>query len=508
MIEMDRAAERLARAIQNRERVGVFGDYDVDGITSAAVIASFLKSVNTQAEVEIANRFKGYGIGKDAVQRFVNVGCTLIVALDLGTSDQEAAATAKAAGVDLIIVDHHTIREAHPDAFAFVNPERADCGFPDKRLAAVGLAFYFAAATRTALSTLGFLHRRDLDLRPLLDLVALGTVADVMPLTGNNRILVSHGLRYLADTQRIGLRHLIRVAKIRSSQLRAEHIAFQLAPRLNAAGRLGQAQEAFDLLMETDPEKAERLALKLDRLSQKRRQLENDVITEAKQQVASYELDRDPIIFVAKEGWHRGVVGIVASRLVEELGKPAFVVGLEGDEGIGSVRGRGQISVYEGLASASAHLKRFGGHRDAAGFTVKIGDIEALKAALIAFTRENEKPPPDTGLQCDAGLNAAEIHPSLLDELNLIGPFGSGNPEPIFDIDGLYVLSQKTIGQEHLKLELKTPSARIAAFGPRMASIGPDLPPLIRVAATVCPDEWRGNGFLELRLQAPPIQGS
>jgi single-stranded-DNA-specific exonuclease len=508
MSELDRAAERLARAVQNRERVGVFGDYDVDGVTSAAVISSFLRSLDIQVEAAIADRFQGYGIGADAVQRFIDIGCTLIIALDLGTSDREAADVARAAEVDLIIVDHHTIRDAFPEAFAFVNPAREDCGFPDKRLAAVGLAFYFAAATRAALSELGFVQKKDLDLRPLLDLVALGTVADVMPLVGNNRILVSHGLKYLSETRRVGLRQLMRVAKIRSSRLRAEHIAFQLAPRLNAAGRLGCAKEAFDLLMATDPDEAERLASRLDRLSQERRELENEVIDEAKRQVEEQRLFDDPIIFVAKEKWHRGVVGIVASRLVEEMGKPAFVVGVEADEGIGSVRGRGQISVYDGLLAASAHLKRFGGHRDAAGFTVDVRQMGALKEALIEYANANTVPVADEGLLCDAGLTAADIHSGLLEELNLIGPFGPGNPEPVFDIDGLYVLSHRPVGQDHLKLELKTPTARVAAFGPRMASVASTLPPLIRVAATVCPDEWRGNGFLELRLQAPPVPGS
>ena len=169
---MERAAERLAKAVQNRERVGVFGDYDVDGITSAAVVCSFLKSLGAQVEADIADRFKGYGISAETISRFVGVGCSLIVVLDLGTSDRDAAREARAAGVDLVIIDHHTIRGDHPDAYAFVNPERADCEFPDKRLAAVGLAFYFTAATRAALSKLGFLEKQALDLRPLLDLVA------------------------------------------------------------------------------------------------------------------------------------------------------------------------------------------------------------------------------------------------------------------------------------------------------------------------------------------------
>jgi single-stranded-DNA-specific exonuclease len=507
-LDMDRAAQRLADAVVAKERVGIFGDYDVDGITSAAVVTCFLKVLGIEVAPEIADRFSGYGMGTDAVERFKSKGCSLIVAVDLGTSDYAAAALAKKSGLDLIIIDHHAIDGSPPEAAAFVNPQREEASDADKRLAAVGLAFYFVAATRTALADRGYIQKEKLDLRPLLDLVALGTVADVMPLLGNNRILVFHGLRHLSQNARIGLRHLLRVSRIRTSRIRAEHIAFQIAPRLNAAGRLGRADEAFELLVTEDREEAERLAQRLDLCSQERRALEGKVIEAARKEIAEDHLLGDPIIFVAGDGWHRGVLGIVASRLVEEFGRPAFVVGLEGREGVGSVRGRGQLNVHEALQSAAHCLARFGGHTDAAGFTVNREQVAPLKEALIQFSDRNivESRAPD--LYCDAALQAADLDAELLEEINRLGPFGSGNPEPVFDIDGLYVLEQRVIGQDHLKVDLKTPSGRISAFGPRMGHLSGSLPPLIRTAASICPDEWRGDGFIELKLVAPPVPGS
>lgn len=508
MPDLPKAVERVANAVMRKERIGVFGDYDVDGITSASVVSQFLKFMKVEVETFIADRFSGYGMGPGAIDDFVSRGCTLIIAVDLGTSDHAAAARAKAAGVDLTVIDHHSVEGDFPDVYAFVNPKRKDCRFSDKTLAAVGLSFYFVAAVRTELCRRGFLRKEDWDLRGLLDLVALGTVADVVPLRGNNRILVHHGLRCLSDSPRIGLRKLMRVAKIRSARIRSEHIAYQLAPRLNAAGRIGRAEEAFHLLASGDPIQAEALAARLDQLSQERRRLENEVLAAARSRLTEPGEEALPIVFVAGDGWHRGVIGIVASRLVEETKKPAYVVGIDKGEGIGSVRGRGRFNVYESLAHASDHLARFGGHKEAAGFTVMKDQVLALKRSLCDFAAKTDVLDEDEILECDDKLRASEIDAELVREIERIGPFGSGNPEPLFDIDGLYVLDQRVIGQDHLKLELKTPSGRISAFGPRMAALAGRLPPLIRAAAHVTFDEWRGNGEPELRLAAAPIKGS
>ena len=505
--ELDKAANRLAEAVFSHERVGVFGDYDVDGITSASVMTLFLRQLRVEVETQVADRFAGYGMGVGALAEFKARGCTLVVAVDLGTSDHDAARAAREAGIDLIVLDHHSVVGNHPDVFAFVNPQRKDCGFSDKGLAAVGLSFYFVATVRTVLCDRGYLKKEDLDIRMLLDLVALGTVADVMPLTGNNRILVSHGLRQLSENPRIGLRKLIRVSRIRANQIRSDHIAYQLAPRLNAAGRLGKAIEAFNLLVATDPASADELAAKLDQLSMERRTLESSVLEDARRKLADAE-ESVPITFVCGDNWHRGVLGIVASRLVEETGLPSFVVGLAGNEGIGSVRGRGHFNIYEGLAASEEHLKRYGGHRDAAGFTVEREKLPALKASLVEFANRLGVHVVEDAIRCDAALLASEVDAELAYEISRLGPFGAANPEPVFDIDGLFVLDQRVINGEHLKLDLKTPTGRISAFGPRMASVAGKLPPLVRMAAHVAPDEWRGNGEPELRLVKPPIPGT
>jgi single-stranded-DNA-specific exonuclease len=507
--DLSSAVDRIASAVIRQERIGVFGDYDVDGITSAAVVSQFLMSLKADVKVGIADRFSGYGMGPETMDGFVGAGCSLVLAVDLGTSDHEAAARAKASGIDLVVIDHHSAGSEYPDVVAFVNPKRSDCTFADPTPpAAVGLSFYVIAAVRTELIGRGFLRKEDVDLRGFLDLVALGTVADVMPLRGNNRILVHHGLKCLSENPRIGLRKLLRIAKVRSSRIRSEHIAFQLAPRLNAAGRIGNAEEAFNLLCECDLSKAETLALRLDQLSLERRRLENEVLDAARAQLSHPAMSDFPMTFVSGDGWHRGVLGIVASRLVEETGKPSFVVGFEGDEGIGSVRGRGQFNVFESLQKASDRLLRFGGHKDAAGFTVKRENLTALRTLLCEFASGVDVTCGGELLECDDSLRVSELDAELVMQLEKLGPFGAGNPEPVFDINGLYVLEQRVVGQEHLKLELKTPSGRISAFGPRMGAVAGTLPPLIRAAAHITFDEWRGNGDPELRLAAHPVEGS
>ncbi len=508
MADLERAAARATDAILLRERIAVFGDYDVDGVSSAALVTLFLQEVGGLTNTEFADRFSGYGMGADAVDRFVSLECSLIIALDCGTSDHAAASRAREAGLDMLVIDHHRIEGANPDVFAFINPQREDCAFEDKTLAAVGIAFYFIAAVRKELCKRGHISQSDIDLKSLLDLVALGTVADVVPLRGNNRILVRHGLHRISKGPRDGIQSLLRTARIRTARIRSDHISYQLAPRLNAAGRLTYANEAFELLVSTNRAEAESLAARLDDLSRQRRTLEEQVIEAARTEIEQSDLMKDPVIVVAGDGWHRGVLGIVAARLVEWTGKPSFVVGFEDGEGTGSARGRGEINLHGGLKAASKHLIRFGGHRDAAGFTVKKENLEALRESLIAYVESNGAKHRVRQIVCDKTLRPSEINAALLNEISMLGPFGSGNKEPVFDVDGLYIIGKRIVGGNHLKLELKTPSGSIAAFGPRMAEHLDDLPSLIRVAANIVLDEWRGDGTPELRLVAPPVPGT
>ncbi|MDJ0764592.1 MAG: single-stranded-DNA-specific exonuclease RecJ [Myxococcota bacterium] len=508
MADLDRAAGRLADAVMRHERIGVFGDYDVDGISSAALVVLFLNKLGAEVAPLIADRFLGYGMGEAAIDFFANHNCSLIIAVDCGTSDHAAATYAKERNMDVLIVDHHRVDGPHPEVVAFVNPERKDCGFGDTSHAAVGIAFYFAAAARSELQRRGHIKKEDVNLKAFLDLVALGTVADVMPLTGNNRILVSHGLLQMSHSPRQALQWLIRIARIRSNEIRSSHIAYQFAPRLNAAGRLSQAKDAFELLIAEDSSEAEKLVVRLDQLSRQRRVLEEQVIEAAEHEIAAQHLMDQHVIVVAGDGWHRGVLGIVASRLLERMNKPVYIIGFDGDVGAGSARGFGQLNLHNSLTAAAHHLVRYGGHQDAAGFTVNKSALPAFKQALQSYAKDNCKTSAERTIVCDALLKPSEITSQLVREIGRLGPFGTQNEEPIFDVNGLYILEKRVVGRDHLKLTLKTPSGTIGAFGPRMGTLVHDLSPLIRVAANAIADEWRGDGTPELKLVAPPIPGT
>lgn len=507
MADMDRAVERAVTAVRNSEKVAIFGDYDVDGVSSAALVAGFFKSLGLDVEVKISERFVGYGMDRVTVEEFAALGCSLIVAVDCGTSDHEAADRAAEMGIDLVVIDHHRVEGEPPQAFAFVNPQRKECRFRDKSLASVGLAFYFAAASRTALCEAGLIRRGDLDVRSMLDLVALGTVADVVPFGLNNRILVKNGLRMISSTPRPGIEALMKVARIRTQRLRSDHIAFQLAPRLNAAGRMGSASLAFDLLMSTDRSKADSLAHKLDRLSKERRLIEDEVVSGAKRQLQQEDLLSQKVLVVSGDGWHRGVLGIVAARMAEKICKPVYVVGFHEDVGTGSARGHGQIDLHASLSSAADYLVRFGGHRDAAGFTLLKEHFDKFKEHLAEYSRAMWKEVQGDKILCDAQIDAVDLTSALIDEIEKLGPFGPGFSEPVFEINGLSVRESRIVGDDHLKLNLVARSANVSAFGPKMGNLAAQIPEVITVAATIGVDDWKGDGSFGLKLMAPPAYG-
>jgi single-stranded-DNA-specific exonuclease len=507
MADLERAVDRVVEALDRGERIGVFGDYDVDGVSSVALIISLLRQLGAGFTPLVADRFAGgFGLGAEAVERFDRDGCRLIVALDSGPGEPTASREAERLGIPIIVVDHHRVEGPRPDLLAYLNPQRPDCLFPDKSLAAVGLAFYFTAAIRTRLVETGRLERGAFDPRSLLDLVALGTVADVVPLEDNNRILVHHGLERLSRTDRPGLRALFRGARLRGNRIRTDHIAFQLAPRLNAAGRMSNAMDALELLICEDEREADRLTARLEQLTQERRSVEESVTEQACRQVEERRLDNRPVIVVSGDGWHRGVLGIVAARLTEQFGKPTFVLGFDGEVGVGSARAQGQLNLYESLVAAAPHLVRYGGHRDAAGFTVDRSALDELYGALDDFASRSTDLTQRRGVVCDARLRPDDANQQLLCELDRLAPFGNCNPEPVFEVNELRVIDSRVVGAGHLKLELIVPGGSISAFGPRMGRDGARVPPVIRVAATLSPDEWKGDGSPELRLQAPPVE--
>lgn len=494
MADRARAAARLAEAVRRRERIVVFGDYDVDGTTSAAILSGILEQLGADVRVMVANRFLGgYGFSDVALQRALACDPKLIVTCDCGSSDHARIRLAKALGVDVIVVDHHLVPAEPLDALAFLNPHRPECQFPFKGLCSAGLALSIGAAVRAELGV-------ELDLRPWLDLVALGTIADVAPLHGDNRALVRAGLALLvAPDARPGVVALREAARIRhGSSLSAVDVAFRLAPRLNAAGRLGDPQVTLDLLRARTLEEARMLAAQIERLNNERKDIERKVTEAAIAQVEREASFRRGLV-AAGEGFHRGVVGITAARLVERYNLPTLVIGLEGEFGHGSGRAPEGFPLYRAIAKASHLLEKFGGHDAAAGLTVRAERISALREAFDAACAELMAAPLPHEVMVDARIDGAGYALPAAYELKLLEPMGEGNPEPVFEIAG-EVTRAEVVGESHLKLFLRVGPREVSAFGYELGTLRPEPGAPLRLFGHVRPDNYRGGDAVEVRI--------
>lgn len=506
---LPRAVERIADAVVRNERIGVFGDYDVDGVTTAALLTSFLRACGATVEVAVARRDAGYGFTSAAASDFVARGCRIIITGDCGTSDLEALGTAAALGAEVIVVDHHTVPKdgVHP-SLSLVNPFRADSTFPFRGMASVGLGFYVAAAVRTELRDRGHFSsaggRAEPDVRDLLDLVALGTIADLVPLASENRILTALGLKRLHSRVRPGIAALLAAAGVEQErEVDARTVAWKLAPRINAPGRLGAAEPSLALLLADASTAAER-AQALEAANTERRAIQDRVVTEALERVG--EGDPGAAIVVSGEGWPAGVVGIVAAKLVDRFQRPAFVIGIDPVTGVGrgSARSCGGVNLYAALAEAAPCLSRFGGHAAAAGFTVARESVAALAEALGgACTRlAAGSGPVATGREVDAEVRLAEIDERLATELAGLGPFGQENPSPTLVTRHVRVSAVRRVGDgSHLKLTLEddrstTRTAIGFGLGDRPIEVG------ARVDLAFLPtvSTWNGRRSAELEL--------
>ncbi len=515
------AVARLADAVQAGERIGVFGDYDVDGVTTAALIASFLRELDAACLPRVAHRDAGYGFGDRDADHFASAGCRVIVTVDCGTSDEEAIARAKSRGVDVIVVDHHTVpahtqgpggdqQIAHP-ALALVNPLRADSTFPFRSMASVGLGFYLTAALRTELDRRGFFRSRHKpDPRSLLDLVALGTVADLVPLKHENRILTSIGLRCLARSQRPGIAALMTLAEVTPERPIDERtIGWRLGPRLNAPGRMGDAEPALQLLLATSEAEAAPWAARIEEANAARREAQKVVLEQALEALAG--APSQAAVIVAGQGWSSGVTGIVANKLMELYRRPAFVLSI--DERTKLARGSGRAPagyhLYDILERCAERLVRFGGHAGAAGLTVAAAEIEALEGELQAAVVAQEADGRGAGAagvgdHIDAEVALGDVDAELCQQLDRLGPFGQGNEKPLLGCRGMLVRESRRVGDgSHLKLEVEDRHgvARSAiAFGQGEqaveagATIAAAFAPMISV--------WRGESRVELDIRA------
>jgi single-stranded-DNA-specific exonuclease len=500
---MGAAVDRLVAARRNREKVCVYGDYDVDGITATALLVSFLRASGMECRYFIPNRFDdGYGLNPDAIERIITLGADLIVSVDCGITAVDEALFCRERGIDLIIVDHHTPTEMIPDACAVLNPLQPGCGYPFKQLAGVGVAFNLLIALRAALRNEGaFGDGAEPDLREWLDLVALGTIADVVPLTGQNRIYAYHGLKQLSCSAKPGIQALKRVAGV-AGNVNCGQVGFRLGPRLNAAGRMESAVPGVDLLLSESREECDGIAAELDSANAERQAVERRILDEAIAMVESAgDYPERRSIVLASESWHQGVVGIVASRLVERYHRPTILIVLGED---GSAKGSGRsipgFHLLDALAPCAAHLERFGGHRYAAGIGLR---SEHVAAFCAAFETEAARLLTDDDLvprlEVDVEVQPEDITRELALELKRLEPFGAGNPEPVLVMRGMAVKERRTVGEGHLRLRLVRDGFTFNAIAFRMAER--DTAGLVDVAFFPEMNEWNGSMTLQLRVK-------
>ncbi len=512
---MKEAAERLADAVVRGECIAIFGDYDVDGATSAALLARYLRHCGIEPIIHIPDRlFEGYGPNVEAVRALAARGATLLVTVDCGTASIEPLAEARALGVDVVVIDHHQADEALPPAVAIVNPNRRDDLSGLGHLAAVGLVFMTVVAVNRELRRRGFWteSRQEPDLLALLDDVALGTVADVVPLIGLNRAFVAKGLIALRRRERAGHTSLMDVARL-SGPPEAWHLGFLLGPRINAGGRIGRADLGVRLLIEEDPTEAAKIAAELDRLNRERQAIELDTLAQAEAEaMAALGIEeRGAVVVTAAEGWHPGIVGLVAARLKEKFGRPAFAIALE-PGGIGTGSGRSIVGVDIGRvvrrAVTEGLLLKGGGHAMAAGVTLRKGGLADLRAYLEStLAADVEAARRNSGLLIDGAVSAAAANADLVAMIGRAGPFGSGNPEPIIALPAHTVSYAEEVGQSHVRARLKSndgsglSAIAFRAAGQKLgAALTQNRGRQIHAAGSFSLDRWNGEERVQFKL--------
>lgn len=497
------AVERIIRARKCGETICVYGDYDVDGITAVVVLTAFFRAVAIPVCYLIPRRAEdGYGLSIDGVDEAKRLGANVLITVDCGITSTAEADYCREAGIDLIITDHHTPGEIIPFAFAVINPLQPGCAAPFKKLAGVGIAFKLALAVRSALRAEGFFSSSpEPDMKEYLDLVALGTIADLVPLTGENRIIVRSGLRALTTSQRIGIKALKKAAAVHDDVTTVD-VGFRLAPRLNAAGRLDDAKRGVELLLAEDPELAAILAEELDAANRERQEIEKEILADVLAKMRSAEtLKNRTAVVLASEAWHPGVIGIVASRVVERCHRPTILIALRDGEGKGSGRSIPAFHLYNALAGSQKALVKFGGHQQAAGISILEENLAAFYDLFDGYAAETLSPEdllPEYGVDCE--ISAADLDEQLLAITGSLQPFGMGNPEPLLLLRGVKVAGCRIIKDAHLKMTLNAGGKLVDSIGFKMAGKIPQSE-CIDILFTPERNVWKGRENLQLRLR-------
>ncbi len=497
--DMERAADRIRQALDSGEKIAVYGDYDCDGVTATAILYQYLASVGADVCYYIPERDgEGYGLNRTALDQLSGEGVTLLVTVDNGISAAAEIQYAARLGMEVVVTDHHQPGEILPEAAAVVDPHRSDCTCDYRSFCGAGIALKLVAALED-----GSMERA---VEYFGDLAAIGTIGDVVPLTGENRLLVRQGLRLLQNSESLGLNALVRAAGFEGKALTAENVAFGIVPRINAAGRMGSAGLAIKLLLSEEEEEAQALTDELQRLNQERQQKEAEIMADIERILTEHpEKLNERVLVLAGEGWHHGVVGIVSARVLERFSKPNFLISIEGSEARGSGRSCGEFSLFKALSACSGLLTKFGGHKQAAGLSLLTENIDAFAGAVNAYAKTACDEMPQVTLELDRELRAEELRLEAIEPLELLQPFGAENQSPVFVIRNVTITGLTPLSEnKHTKLQLRDEhgaSFQALCFGRGTEQLGYGAGEAVDLAASVGINEYGGRKSVSVKLK-------
>lgn len=511
---MPEALNLIEQIIDQQQMVAIFGDYDADGITATALLVNFFHDLNIPVSYYIPNRLEeGYSLNNRAIERIRKEGCALLITVDCGSANGREIAFAHNLGMKVLVTDHHQVPDDFKPECPVINPHQPGCSFPFKDLAGVGVAFFLAVALRARLREKGWFHERsEPDLRAYLDFVAIGTVGDRVQIMGQNRLLVSAGLETMAQTRWTGIRALLDVAEIKNGSVTAEDLAFRMAPRLNAPGRIGDSSIGIDALTSDDPDFTKTLAIRINGANIDRQGLEQGIYEQIEHML---DLDKDilagKILVLGDKQWHKGVLGIVASKLVEKYYRPTLIYNIENGLAVGSGRSIDGFDLFECLSECRHLLERFGGHSHAAGFTLKTENLPAFEKELESLASKmflNMDLTPV--IHVDVVVPLKDISTDFIDEIRTLAPFGEGNPEPVFAAEGLVVLESRVVGDNHLKLRVRQEEKGRAfdAIGFNLAHCYPYKGSIIDMLFVPEINHWRDRKRIQLRMTDVKYSGN
>jgi single-stranded-DNA-specific exonuclease len=509
--DMDLAVERIVAAIERQEKITVYGDYDADGITATALLLNFLSNIGISASFYVPDRLtEGYGLNPEAVKKITEDGTGLIITVDCGTSNRNEINLARKRGVGVVVTDHHQIPKDFEPTCPVLNPHRSDSSFSFESLAGVGVAFFMIIAVRAALRDKGwFEDREEPDLRDYLDLVALGTVADMVPLIDQNRILTKWGIERMKSPSWLGIEAMKEVAALNPAGITPYDLAFKLAPRLNAPGRLRSAGVGIQLLTTEDPALARRLAHQLNTLNSERQGIEQAILEQIEEKIISMkDLGERRTLVLSGHDWHRGVLGIVASRLVGKYHRPTLLLDVRDGMAVGSGRSIDGFNLHQALQRLSHLFERFGGHYHAAGFTLKVSHVQALTNELEDLAQEVlSEDDLIPRIEIDRSISLSDLNPETIRDIQSLAPFGSGNPEPLFHSQNLDVIHSMIVGERHLKLKVGQGERVMEAIGFDFSDWHPLQGEAIDMVFTPEINEWQGYKKIQLKIVDLQVTG-